>query len=71
MASASNAAAGSVKCCITPGRSLKRTSTNFTPSSEMNFRTSSGFLNTLVDSSAAVGAWLYAAAWCGLPSWRN
>src|SRR5579862_6282024 len=37
--------AGRLKCCCTPGRSVKRTSTNSTPSSLMNFRTSSELLN--------------------------
>ena len=30
---ASNDSTGTLKCCIVPGRSQKRTSTNFTPSS--------------------------------------
>ena len=33
--------AGTVKCCIAPGRSQNRTSTYFTPSSEMYLKTSS------------------------------
>ena len=33
--SSSTDAAGTVKCCITPGRSQNRTSTNCTPSSRM------------------------------------
>ena len=33
--------AGTVKCCIWPGRSQNRTSTYFTPSSEMYLKTSS------------------------------
>ncbi len=37
--------AGTLKCCITPGRSQKRTSTNLTPSFWMNLRTSSALLN--------------------------
>ena len=37
--------AGTLKCCITPGRSQKRTSTNLTPSSLMKRRTSSALLN--------------------------
>src|SRR6478609_887753 len=37
--------AGTLKCCITPGRSQNRTSTNLTSSSLMNFRTSSALLN--------------------------
>jgi hypothetical protein len=41
----SNDFAGTVKCCITPGRSQKRTSTNLTSSSEMNFLASSAFWN--------------------------
>jgi len=41
----SKASAGIVKCCITPGRSQKRTSTNLTSSSAMNFLASSAFWN--------------------------
>src|SRR5450756_2532898 len=37
--------AGTLKCCMTPGRSQKRTSTNLTFSFLMNVRTSSGLLN--------------------------
>src|SRR6478735_4427561 len=37
--------AGTVKCCITPGRSQNRTSIISTPSSLMNFRSSSELLN--------------------------
>src|SRR3954452_21150343 len=37
--------AGTLKCCITPGRSQNLTSTNLTPSSLMNFRTSSALVN--------------------------
>ena len=33
--------AGTLKCCMTPGRSQNRTSTNLTSSSLMNARTSS------------------------------
>src|SRR5918993_3466675 len=36
---------GTVKCCITPGRSQKRTSTISTPSSVMNLSSSSELLN--------------------------
>ena len=36
---------GTVKCCITPGRSQNRTSTNFTSLSATKRRTSSEFLN--------------------------
>src|SRR6476661_3898458 len=43
--SASRLLAGTLKCCITPGRSQNRTSTNTTSSSLMNFRTSSALLN--------------------------
>ena len=57
--------AGTVKCCITPGRSQNRTSTYSTSSSEMYLRTSSELLNTLacsfdrlVDSSDAMGGML-------------
>jgi hypothetical protein len=42
---ASKDSAGTVKCCIVPGRSQNRTSTNWTPSSVMNFRTSSALPN--------------------------
>src|SRR6266545_1826169 len=42
---------GTVKCCMMPGRSQNRTSTNFTSSSEMKPRTSSEVLNTLVTPS--------------------
>src|SRR6478609_4424961 len=38
-------AAGIVKCCITPGRSQNRTSTNLTSLSAMYFWTSSAFWN--------------------------
>lgn len=41
----SNTLAGIVKCCITPGRSQKRTSMNLTSSSAMYFLASSAFLN--------------------------
>src|SRR3954469_18810710 len=37
--------AGMVKCCMTPGRSQNRTSTNFTSLSRMYAVTSSGLLN--------------------------
>ena len=42
--------AGTVRCCITPGRSQKRMSRYSTFSSEMNLRTSSELLNTLACS---------------------
>ena len=42
---ASTDSAGTLKCCITPGRSQNRTSTNLTPSSLMNAMTSSAELN--------------------------
>lgn len=41
----STVAAGTLKCCITPGRSQNRTSTNLTSSFLMKARTSSGLLN--------------------------
>ena len=41
-----NADAGTVRCCITPGRSQNRTSTYSTFSSEMYLRTSSEVVNT-------------------------
>ncbi len=41
----SNAFAGMVKCCITPGRSQNRTSTNLTSLSAMYFLISSAFWN--------------------------
>ena len=46
--------AGTVKCCITPGRSQNRTSIISTPSSLMNFRSSSELLNIrfLLDGGA-------------------
>src|SRR3954466_5977033 len=44
---------GTVKCCMTPGRSQKRTSTISTPSSLMYFRSSSLFWN-IRSSLAAV-----------------
>ncbi len=40
-----NASTGTVTCCITPGRSQKRTSMNLTSSSAMNFLASSAFWN--------------------------
>ena len=42
--------AGTVRCCITPGRSQNRMSTYSTFSSEMYLRTSSELLNTLTGS---------------------
>ena len=42
--------AGTVKCCMTPGRSQNRMSTYSTSSSEMYLSTSSELLNTLTDS---------------------
>ncbi|MFD1051583.1 pyruvate kinase, partial [Kibdelosporangium lantanae] len=39
--------AGTVKCCMMPGRSQNRTSTKRTCSSEMKRKTSSGLVNTL------------------------
>ena len=42
----SNDSTGILKCCITPGRSINRTSTNFTPSALMKLSTSVEFLNT-------------------------
>src|ERR1700754_3161946 len=42
--------AGTVRCCITPGRSQNLMSTYSTPSSEMYLSTSSELLNTLTDS---------------------
>src|SRR5512135_302420 len=44
-AASSKEPAGTLKCCITPGRSQKRTSTNSTRSSRMKRSTSSGLLN--------------------------
>ena len=41
----SNEETGTVKCCMTPGRSQKRTSTISTPSSLMYFSSSSLFWN--------------------------
>ncbi len=41
----SNAAAGTVKCCIVPGRSQNLTSTNCTSASAMYRRTSSPLVN--------------------------
>jgi len=43
--------AGTLKCCITPGRSQNRMSTNLTSSSSMNFRTSSALLNIRCSSA--------------------
>jgi hypothetical protein len=51
--SASKNAAGTVKCCMMPGRSQNRTSTNSTPSSAMKRRTSSELVNTFVAPSSA------------------
>ena len=53
IASSSNADAGMVKCCSVPGTSVKRTSTNSTPSSLIYATTSSGVLKDM----------------CGLLSW--
>ena len=50
MKSWSNSVAGTVRCCITPGRSQNLMSTYSTFSSEMYFSTSSELLNTLTDS---------------------
>src|SRR5690625_382425 len=44
-ASAANASTGMLKCCITPGRSQKRTSTNLTPCSRVKAMASSALLN--------------------------
>src|SRR5689334_2238339 len=43
--SSSTDSAGTLKCCMTPGRSQKRTSTNLTSSFLMKRRTSSAFWN--------------------------
>src|SRR6476620_10809681 len=43
--SSSTDSAGTLKCCMTPGRSQNRMSTNLTSSSLMNVRTSSAELN--------------------------
>ena len=43
--SMSTLSAGTLKCCMTPGRSQNLMSTNFTSSFSMNSRTSSGLLN--------------------------
>ncbi|CAB4866272.1 unannotated protein [freshwater metagenome] len=43
----SNDSTGMLKCCMTPGRSMNRTSTNRTFSSLMYFRTSCEFLNII------------------------
>ncbi len=40
-----NELAGTLKCCMIPGRSTNRTSMNSTPLSWTNFRTSSALLN--------------------------
>src|SRR4051794_12249426 len=45
--SGSKDSTGTVKCCMTPGRSQNRTSTNLTSLSEMNFFTSSAFWNDI------------------------
>ena len=49
----SNDDTGTVKCCITPGRSQKRTSTISTRSSLMNLSSSSLFWNIRSSSLAA------------------
>src|SRR6476469_9113392 len=54
--SASTLVAGTLKCCWTPGRSVKRISTNFTSSSLMNLRTSSAVLN-IYAPNAYVNIW--------------
>ena len=43
--SSGSVAAGTLKCCCWPGRSVKRTSMNSTPSFLMKLRTSSGLVN--------------------------
>ena len=50
MKSWSNSVAGTVRCCMTPGRSQNLMSTYSTFSSEMYLSTSSELLNTLRDS---------------------
>ena len=45
--SMSTVLAGTLKCCMTPGRSQNRTSTNLTSSALMKSRTSSAELNTM------------------------
>src|SRR5665647_1260948 len=57
---ASAVSAGTLKCCITPGRSQNRTSTNLTPSFLMKAMTSSAELNIRV--SLIVGSDLLAGA---------
>ncbi len=41
----SNCSTGMLKCCITPGRSMKRTSMNSTPSRRVKAMASSAFVN--------------------------
>ncbi len=47
--SSSTEAAGTLKCCMTPGRSQNRMSTNLMSSSLMKERTSSAELNTVLN----------------------
>ena len=58
--SMSTVLAGTLKCCITPGRSQNRTSTNFTSSSLMKSRTSSAELNTM--NLLVRGRWAWSAS---------
>src|SRR6266508_4658454 len=57
----SNDCTGTLKCCITPSRSQKRTSTKRTPSVSRYRRSSSGLANTRPPSCRArgelVGSW--------------
>src|SRR5665648_1202436 len=61
---ASAVSAGTLKCCITPGRSQNRTSTNVTPSFLMKAMTSSAELNIRVSLIVGVGP----ARRCGVGS---
>ena len=72
--SGSNAFAGIVKCCITPGRSQKRTSTNLTSSSAMNFLASSAFWNIqllLLPTRGGAGVIARSCGQCGGTRWTR
>ena len=61
----SNDSTGRLKCCITPGRSQNRTSTNFTSSSLRYRRSSSGLANTRPPGTVRLRR---GVAWLG---WRD
>src|SRR3954469_2765713 len=63
MTLSSNDSTGMLKCCITPGRSQKRTSTNFTSSSLRYRRSSSGLANTRPPGTSLIFTGGVTATW--------